>query len=194
MINELDQSILFELSLHSPFEFHLQRATIITWNESPEYPDDDRAISFQDLGGVNEVWRFICKIKGNNIQGDSILKSEENNNSNILPEVTIENLSYIAQEMNSVVDSGMISKINEEIIENNCMFIRKLGEIIDYEEKNNKTKSNTVSTSNTDNTQDTTNDNLSYIFIIFKNIFLIANRELIEILVNDEFYTFGNDC
>ena len=193
MINELDQSILFELSLHSPFEFHLQRATIITWNESREYPDDDRAISFQDLGGVNEVWRFICKIKGNNIQGDSILKSEENNNSNILPEVTIENLSYIAQEMNSVVDSGMISKINEEIIENNCMFIRKLGEIIDYEEKNNKTKSNTVSTSNTDNTQDTTNDNLSYIFIIFKNIFLIANRELIEILVNDEFYntTFG---
>ena len=184
MINELDQSILFELSLHSPFEFHLQRATIITWNESPEYPDDDRAISFQDLGGVNEVWRFICKIKGNSIQGD---KNEENNTMNILPEVTIENLSYIAQEMSSVAESGMISKINEEIIENNCMFIRKLGEIIDYEEKNSKTKSSTVSTSNTD-TQDTSNDNLSYIFIIFKNIFLIANRELIEILVNDEFY------
>ena len=99
----------------------------------------------------------------------------------------MENLSYIAQEMNSVAESGMISKINEEIIENNCMFIRKLGEIIDYEEKNSKTKSRTVSTSNTD-TQDTSNDTLSYIFIIFKNIFLIANRELIEILVNDEFY------
>ena len=170
MINELDQSILFELSLHSPFEFHLQRATIITWNESPEYPDDDRAISFQDLGGVNEVWRFICKIKGNSIQGD---KNEENNTMNILPEVTIENLSYIAQEMSSVAESGMISKINEEIIENNCMFIRKLGEIIDYEEKNSKTKSRTVSTSNTD-TQDTSNDTLSYIFIIFKNFYFFS--------------------
>lgn len=208
MINELDQSIIFELSLQSSIEFHLQRATIITWNESSEYPNDDRAISFQDLGGVNEVWRFICKLKGtdfNNGEGVSnlsFLQNDENNNSNIgeiiniFPEVTRENVPFIAREMQALAESGMLNQINEEIMDNNCQFIRKLGEIFDDEEKNTKTTitNNTVSTDNT-NTNIYTRDmnTLSYIFVIFKNIFLVANRELIELLVNDELYniTFG---
>ena len=208
MINELDQSIIFELSLQSSIEFHLQRATIITWKESSEYPNDDRAISFQDLGGVNEVWRFICKLKGtdfNNGEGVSnltFLQNDENNNSNIgeiiniFPEVTRENVPFIAREMQALAESGMLNQINEEIMDNNCQFIRKLGEIFDDEEKNTKTTitNNTVSTDNT-NTNIYTRDmnTLSYIFVIFKNIFLVANRELIELLVNDELYniTFG---
>ena len=184
MINELDQSIIFELSLQSSIEFHLQRATIITWNESSEYPNDDRAISFQDLGGVNEVWRFICKLKGtdfNNGEGVSnltFLQNDENNNSNIgeiiniFPEVTRENVPFIAREMQALAESGMLNQINEEIMDNNCQFIRKLGEIFDDEEKNTKTTitNNTVSTDNT-NTNIYTRDmnTLSYIFVIFKN-------------------------
>lgn len=219
MINELDQSVLFELAITPNIEFHLQRITIITWKESPENLDDDRAISFQELDGVKEVWEFLCRIKGRDSGDDgdggvnlSLIQSEDFNNSNninvvghngnVLPEVTIENLPFIAHEIQTEMEPSIIKKINEEVIENNGLFIKKLGELLENEEKNNLNGNtninNNISNNTSYNISNNINngmnyDNLSYIFIIFKNLFLIANRDLIELLVSDNFYniTFG---
>lgn len=186
MINELDNLVIFSMDVRAKGDFHLQRATIITWRESQEHNADDRAISFQEPEGVKEIWEFICKAKG--IEDESgnigIVITEEISNSNIqnsgiksgcvLPDVTVDNLPFIAHVIQSEKEI-LAEKINEEVMENNCHFIKKLGELIDIEEKNKKNNEST--------------DALSYIFVIFKYLFLLAKRELIEVLVSDEFYT-----
>ena len=186
MINELDNLVIFSMDVRAKGDFHLQRATIITWRESQEHNADDRAISFQEPEGVKEIWEFICKAKG--IEDESgnigIVITEEISNSNIqnsgiksgcvLPDVTVDNLPFIAHVIQSEKET-LAEKINEEVMENNCHFIKKLGELIDIEEKNKKDNEST--------------DALSYIFVIFKYLFLLAKRELIEVLVSDEFYT-----
>ena len=186
MINELDNLVIFSMDVRAKGDFHLQRATIITWRESQEHNADDRAISFQEPEGVKEIWEFICKAKG--IEDESgnigIVITEEISNSNIqnsgiksgcvLPDVTVDNLPFIAHVIQSEKET-LAEKINEEVMENNCHFIKKLGELIDIEEKNKKNNEST--------------DALSYIFVIFKYLFLLAKRELIEVLVSDEFYT-----
>ena len=186
MINELDNLVIFSMDVRAKGDFHLQRATIITWRESQEHNADDRAISFQEPEGVKEIWEFICKAKG--IEDESgnigIVITEEISNSNIqnsgiksgcvLPDVTVDNLPFIAHVIQSEKET-LAEKINEEVMENNCHLIKNLGELIDIEEKNKKDNEST--------------DALSYIFVIFKYLFLLAKRELIEVLVSDEFYT-----
>ena len=149
MINELDNLVIFSMDVRAKGDFHLQRATIITWRESQEHNADDRAISFQEPEGVKEIWEFICKAKG--IEDESgnigIVITEEISNSNIqnsgiksgcvLPDVTVDNLPFIAHVIQSEKET-LAEKINEEVMENNCHFIKKLGELIDIEEKNKK--------------------------------------------------------
>lgn len=80
----------------------------------------------------------------------------------------------------------------------NGEYIRKLGELLESEEKKLEEKKSEISklTKSTDvdsKLYSQFDENLSLIFTIFKNLFFIADRYLIEFLVQDEFYliTFG---
>ena len=198
MISELDQSVLFELNVLSKQEFHLQKISIITWKESPDTNQDDRAISFQDVDGVKEVWSLICMIKNVNnneanfnLYQDIINDSEENeyyeyiNGNNYCyynhENVNVEKLPFIANDTVTGLSPVEIENINKIVLEENCAFVRKLQEIFDEEERKLTLNENDINSSK----------NLNYIFLIFKHLFQIANKDLYETLMNDEFYLFA---
>lgn len=92
-------------------------------------------------------------------------------------------------------------KILDQVMGNKGAYIRKLGELLEQEEKKlEEKKSDMGITKNTDDTdvKDVENknshfENLNMIFTIFKNLFAIADQNLIELLMSDDLYliTFG---
>jgi hypothetical protein len=83
---------------------------------------------------------------------------------------------------------------------NRGYFIKQLGNILAMEEKTLEKEKASDITKNTDITEFYVPEgkthlfeNLSYIFSIFKNIFIIADQQLIDTLISDELYliTFG---
>ena len=100
MLSEINNETIFELKLNSEIEYHRQRGTILTWKGKKEEEDDDTAISFQDKEGIREVWKFLCSLRGAEPQEDIYEMDEEDDE--VLPEPTVENLSYIAREIRPV--------------------------------------------------------------------------------------------
>ena len=90
-------------------------------------------------------------------------------------------------------------KILDHISLNKGHFIKKLGEVLESEEKKLEEKKSEITKDTRDEPEqqkDVKNiqyENLSLIFTIFKNIFYIADQNAIELLLNDEHYltTFG---
>ena len=73
MISEINSEEMFSIDLNeSNREFHFQRATIMTWNES-DGEDDDTAISFQEKEGFIEIIRSIFLCEGKNIKMENLL-------------------------------------------------------------------------------------------------------------------------
>lgn len=90
----------------------------------------------------------------------------------------------------------IVEKLNSE----NGLYIKKLGELLESEEKKLEEKKSDITkkTEDTDvNEKELKSvsqfENLSLIFTIFKNILYLADQNLIELLVSDELYliTFG---
>jgi hypothetical protein len=96
-----------------------------------------------------------------------------------------------------------IVKILEHISNDNGLYIKKLGELLDHiEKKRDVKKCEERESDKTNKTSDEEIDvtskqwideNLSLIFTIFRNLFFIASQDIIELLLNDELYliTFG---
>lgn len=91
-----------------------------------------------------------------------------------------------------------INRIIEHITFNGGSYIKKLGDVLEQEEKKLEEKKSEKSTQiSAANNGEELNfkdlENLSLIFTIFKNMFYIADQNLIELLVSNELYiiTFG---
>lgn len=171
------------MDIRTKGDFHLQRATIITWKESTEISDDDRAISFQEPEGVKEIWEFICSSKGikeengNNINEIEEEMNQDNmhhdlNNYKVFPEIEGKSIWMIAHKLQTEMDTKGNLMI-EEIMKNNFEFVKKIGDIIDKAENN-------MFSSNKEQI-------LRDVFMIFKGLLLLG-REIIEALVSDELY------
>ena len=218
MISEINSEEMFSIDLNeSNREFHFQRATIMTWNES-DGEDDDTAISFQEKEGFIEIIRSIFLCEGKNIKMENLLDDN-------YFEVSLQNLPNLAKIINPEMSEMKLNDFITDLKNNNYEFIIKLGEILEEEEKkienlktsassnvdmekceennnriikieieeNNDVKENSKNSENNDYNQQMIYKNLpmkniNYIFNIFKNLVLIGDQTIIKTLLNDELY------
>ena len=92
-------------------------------------------------------------------------------------------------------------KILDFITQNKGMYIKKLGEVLEGEEKKLEEKKSEITKASGEvedirvgiDPKNSQFENLSLIFSIFKNIFFIADQNTLELLLSDEIYliTFG---
>jgi hypothetical protein len=76
---------------------------------------------------------------------------------------------------------------------NRGYYLKRLGTLLENEEKIIEKEKKNESNANSENCEINIYENLNLIFSIFKNIFFIADKEMIEMLLSDELYmiTFG---
>ena len=218
MLKEKSDETIFDIDIiKENIDFHNQRGTILTWKKGGVYGQDNNAISFQEKEGVLEILKFIKTINGKSISEEELLKDES---SEILLDVTVDNLPNLVREYGPNLEEQKVLDFIDYLKETNFDFIKKLGKILEKEEQKIDAKScvsySSLETdvtlnlkkenSNESSSKDTTliesnkkinkpffNKNINYIFNIFKNLILIGEKELIEILFDDECYliTFG---
>ncbi len=86
-----------------------------------------------------------------------------------------------------------VAKIQTFLMSNRGLYLKKIGKILEAEEKSleNENKCDIITLS--DNVNQMKYENLNIIFTIFKNIFFIADKEFIEMLISEDLYmiTFG---
>ena len=134
MIKENSNIELFNIDLNENIEFHNQRGTILTWKTNISFSEDNIAISFQRKEDISEIWKNICLIKGIDIDSDSFIIDEPIDN---LFDVNLNNLRDIEHEIRVDMDSQKFFQL-ENYIKNSYGeddFIKKLGFILDQEEK-----------------------------------------------------------
>lgn len=206
MINEITYEEMFSIDINKDtVDFHNQRGTIMTWKSSEDKKDDDIAISFQEKEGVTEIIKniLVCEGKPND---ESILMEIQ---SEIYLEVSIQNLPNLARELNIDIGEEKLIDFITYLKNNDFKFIVQLGELLNEEEKKienlRTTTSSSLISSNIINETKSSDynqqqiyknfpmDNIHYIFNIFKNLVLIGDKELLEILIDDNLYliTFG---
>ena len=211
MLKEKTNEEIFNIDIiKENIDFHNQRGTILTWKKGGTYGQDNNAISFQEKEGVLEILKNIQIINGKNVSEEELLKEEP---TEILLDVTEENLPNLVREYGPNMDEQKLSEFIEYLRETNYEFIKKFGKLLDDEElKIEEAKSfssletnislNMKKENNTQKYLDDSvekinkshlNENINYIFNIFKNLILIGDKELLEILFDDECYliTFG---
>ena len=206
MIEEINGNEMLSIEINkNTGDFHNQRGTIMTWKSDIEKSEDDTAISFQEREGVGEILKTILINEGKNPDSESILNDE---NSETSYEVSLQNLPNLVREIN--IDMGEQKLVNfiNYLRKTNCEFISELGELLKGEEKKieilkkSSVSSFSLQTSSNSNIKDNSNkniyknlpmENIINIFNIFKNLISIGDRELLEILMDDNYYliTFG---
>ena len=236
MTKENNSEIIFSINLNDEnFNFHNQRGTILTWKNSKNILEDDTAISFQDKDGVNEIWKNIMSIRGINSDDESFSLNDEQPNNDF--EINVQNLPNLCNLYGKNMDEQKLYNFINVLKETDYEFIKKLGLLLDEEEKKIEEQKNSVvsfsllsqetvcsldnnsynnSNNNIENLIDENNkknnysannkdvskmknniifqsETLNYIFTIFKNLISIGDRDLLEILFNDDCYliTFG---
>jgi len=134
MVKENSNIELFNFDLNENIEFHNQRGTILTWKTNNSFLEDNIAISFQKKEDISEIWKKICLIKGIDINSDNFIIDEPIDN---LFDVNLINLRDIEHEIRVEMDSQKFFQL-ENYIKNSYGdndFIKKLGFILDQEEK-----------------------------------------------------------
>ncbi len=134
MVKENSNIELFNIDLNDNIEFHNQRGTILTWKTNISFSEDNIAISFQRKEDITEIWKNICLIKGIDFDSDSFIIDEPIDN---LFDVNLNNLRDIEHEIRVDMDSQKFFQL-ENYIKNSYGeddFIKKLGFILDQEEK-----------------------------------------------------------
>ena len=226
MLEEKTNEIVFNMDIRKEnSEFHNQRGTIITWKKPGTMGEDNTAISFQEKEGVIEILKNIKIINGKNVSEEDLLKDDPND---FYLDVSIENLPNLVRELGVNMEEQKLSDFIGYLSETNCEFVKKLGKLLNEEEKRVEELKSSASFSSSDtdislivkkdikndntkeivenivtnpnkkanvnnNNKHNFNENINYIFTIFKNLILIAEKDLLELLFNDECYliTFG---
>ena len=223
MTNENTEEEMFSIELNqNTVDFHNQRGSIMTWNTGNDKDDDNTAISFQEKEGVTEIIKNILICEGKNpndeklfleMQSDTYYEVSIQNLPNLVRELNIDIgeqklINFINFLRNNdcefILQLGEILKEEEKKIENlktnlsssvtNC----NSNKIIEIEkDKNENNDINNINKKNEYNQQqiykDLPMENIHLIFNIFKNLILIGDKDLLEILIEDEYYliTFG---
>ena len=134
MTKENNSEIIFSINLNDEnFCFHNQRGTILTWKNSKNIVEDDSAISFQEKDGVNEIWKNIMSLRGVNSDDDSFSLNDDLPNTDL--EVSIQNLPNLCNEYGKNIDDQKLYNFINILKETNYDFIKKLGLLLDEEEK-----------------------------------------------------------
>ena len=214
MLKEKSEEVIFNIDIKKDnIIFHNQKGTIITWKSGMSFSEDNNAISFQEKEGVLEILKNIKIINGNNLSDEEILKEEP---TDTFLDVSKENLPNLIREFGPNMDEQKLSEFIEYLKENDCEFIKKLGKILEEEENKiediksytsfSSLKTNTTLNMKKDCTLDKVkdvkdtnnkkiifNETINNIFILFKNLILFGEKDLLELLFNDECYliTFG---
>ena len=204
-------------------EFHNQRGTIMTWKTGDDDKGDDNiAISFQEKEGVIEIMKNILLCEGKNINDESLLMDNQSeacyevslqNLPNLSRELNFDmgeqkliNFLNFLKNNNCefITQLGELLKEEEKKIENlktttSTNVTNTNINIVSTPIKNNDTiqEKNCNEINNEYNQQQIYKslpmENIHYIFNIFKNLILLGDKDLIEILMKDEYYliTFG---
>ena len=211
MINEITYEEMFSIDINKDtVNFHNQRGTIMTWKTSEDKIDDDTAISFQEKEGVTEIMKNILICEGKNPNDERLLMEIQ---SEIYLEASIQNLPNLVRELNIDMGEEKLIDFITYLKNNDCKFIIELGELLNEEEKKiENLRTTTSSNKSNDNIniinedeaksndynqkqiyKDFPMENIHYIFTIFKNLVLIGDKELLELLIDDNLYliTFG---
>ena len=206
MIEEINGNEIFSIEINkNTADFHNQRGTIMTWKQDMDSNEDDTAISFQEKEGVGEILKNILINEGKNPDNESILNDE---NSEINYDVSLQNLPNLVREINIDIGEQKLINFINYLKRTNCEFIIELGELLKDEEKKieilkkSSVSSFSLQTNSNSNLKDNSNkniyknlpmENIINIFNIFKNLISIGDRELLEILMDDNYYliTFG---
>ena len=211
MINEITYEEMFSIDINKDtVDFHNQRGTIMTWKASEDKIDDDTAISFQEKEGVTEIMKHILICEGKNPNDERLLMEIQ---SEIYLEASIQNLPNLVRELNIDMGEEKLIDFITYLKNNDCKFIIELGELLNEEEKKiENLRTTTSSNKSNDNIniinenetksndynqkqiyKDFPMENIHYIFTIFKNLVLIGDKELLELLIDDNLYliTFG---
>ena len=211
MTNEITYEEMFSIDINKDtVNFHNQRGTIMTWKTSEDKIDDDTAISFQEKEGVTEIMKNILICEGKNPNDERLLMEIQ---SEIYLEASIQNLPNLVRELNIDMGEEKLIDFITYLKNNDCKFIIELGELLNEEEKKiENLRTTTSSNKSNDNIniinedeaksndynqkqiyKDFPMENIHYIFTIFKNLVLIGDKELLELLIDDNLYliTFG---
>lgn len=168
--SEDDGSVLLESKIHSEDIYQKQQATLIVWNE-PE-TNIDLALSFQESEGCQDVWDQVLAVQqkggpdadSDNENGNDFSEGEP---TSFLPPANLNNVDTIletvlAHSSPAKRDRFVLSVIKED-------YIRKLLQLFkiceDFEDK----------------------PVLHTMFNIFKNLVLLNDTNLMEILFSEEF-------
>ena len=229
MLKETTNETIFNIDiLKENIEFHNQRGTILTWKKMGSLDEDNIAISFQEKEGIAEIFKNIKIINGIILEDEDFF--EEETPFEVFREVTTENLPNIYREIPPDMDESKIQDLVNYLEGTNCEFIKKLGLLLNSEEKKieevksslslNSLETDVSLINNKDNYKESINEitekiinmgegergnsessnkaaffneNINYIFNIFKNMILYGNKALLELLFDDDNYliSFG---
>ena len=183
---ESDGSILLESKILPDTAYQKQQDTLIVWSEGENY---DLALSFQERVGCEEIWAKICQVQGKDPTLDATQDMMEDDESGefVCFEFLVQNLlNYVffslsldlppceverLDEINTVIGSCLTlqgKKENISIAIESENYIPKLLELFTELES----KKDIVS--------------LQKLFDVIKNIFLLNQNSLLEILVSEE--------
>ena len=193
-------------------EFHNQRGTIMTWKTGDDDKGDDNiAISFQEKEGVIEIMKNILLCEGENINDESLLMDYQSetcyevsiqNLPNLSRELNFDmgeqkliNFLNFLKNNNCefITQLGELLKEEEKKIENlktttSTNVTNTNINIVSTPIKNNDTiqEKNCNEINNEYNQQQIYKslpmENIHYIFNIFKNLILLGDKDLIEVL------------
>ena len=134
MLKETTNETIFNIDiLKENIEFHNQRGTILTWKKMGSLDEDNIAISFQEKEGIAEIFKNIKIINGIILEDEDFF--EEETPFEVFREVTTENLPNIYREIPPDLDESKIQDLVNYLEGTNCEFIKKLGLLLNTEEK-----------------------------------------------------------
>ena len=134
MLKETTNETIFNIDiLKENIEFHNQRGTILTWKKMGSLDEDNIAISFQEKEGIAEIFKNIKIINGIILEDEDFF--EEETPFEVFREVTTENLPNIYREIPPDMDDSKIQDLVNYLEGTNCEFIKKLGLLLNSEEK-----------------------------------------------------------
>ena len=139
MTNEINEEEMLNIDIDGKTaDFHNQRGTIMTWKTGDDDKGDDNiAISFQEKEGVIEIMKKIYFCEGKNFNDES-LNNFMDNQSDTSYEISIQNLPNLVRELNFDMGEQKLMNFINNLKNNNCDFIVKLGELLKEEEKKMK--------------------------------------------------------
>jgi len=166
---EKGSETILESKIQSEDIYQLQQDTLIVWQE-PE-TGLDLALSFQEEQGCKEVWEQICAVQGRNPSesSDEVVTEEENNSIMIkLPPVNLTNLDKVNSAFEGEHNAHTKERLATSVTRDG--YLEKLIELFHViEESGNQEQLHTM-------------------FNIFKNLVLLNDPALLELLFNDQNY------